>query len=149
MEYSWKGGKIEEEQDEENVNKRVKWGFKEIEKFKEKLIKNWTERKEKIKKAITWKKKEENKEYRKEEWFHKECRERKRDLMKILWEAKTGKKDNEMVKKRKEYKDTIRKKKEEHNEKWLKEIEKDKSMKKFGNEYKEAKRKKNINIKKR
>lgn len=124
---------IQEEDKEYAVRKE-----EEVEKFKENLQRlreedTWTKIKEKIKKTI--RKRRTQRKIRENEWWDEECNRKRRELMRIIKNAKEGKGETGQRRViRKEYKVLLEKKKEQKINKWLKEIEEDKSMKRFWEE---------------
>lgn len=72
---------------------------------------NWYYLKERIQQAIQWKEIEIGNDGRNEKWFDEKCRK---------------------VEKIKEYKEIIKRKREEMCERWLREVEEDKSIQNFG-----------------
>lgn len=100
-------------------------------------------------KRVQRKYKESENEFKREKWWDGECREKKKELLKVVRKIKNGECEiEEKTKKRREYKEMIIRKKEEFYTKETKEIEEDRSMSKFWKAINETK-KKRVKISKR
>lgn len=151
--FSWEE-EIEKTRENKKPTKYISWNDSDITKYKEKIKgiekeTNWTKIKEKIQSALQWKEARKENKYNKERWWDEECDKKKSELIRIIKLVKEGKVNTETRnEKRKEYKWTIKKKKEEFNTNLTKEIEKDKSMKKFWQALNETKKKRTTASKK-
>ncbi|XP_025262551.1 golgin subfamily A member 6-like protein 22 [Camponotus floridanus] len=135
IEVTWKE-KTEERRKE--IRKEITdWTQEGIRKYQENLkeeeivrAKNWKELKEIIRKAIPKKTIEEK--VRKERWYDKECRQKKRELKNLLKLCKKeGKGQKRFYEARKEYKKLLKEKLEKEGEKIIEEMRRDKTEKKF------------------